>query len=219
MRRAELGRKFLHTGIVLLVALFFVQCDKEDDYVYPDVLTDFMDLHTNDESVIDYIRPDVSGMLSLNHRLSGQGLKEDTVYRAVGMYSLPDAEGRTSVYSVSLVYAEPPVRLGEGLTLLADPLNIESVYRGGDYLNVVAQPMMQSIPHSYTFAEDSLVSKGGCTRLYLKLGHSRNGDRESFSRRVYLSVPLKGYALSAGDTIVFRANVYDKGLKEWRVAY
>ena len=130
MRRAELGRKFLHTGIVLLVALFFVQCDKEDDYVYPDVLTDFMDLHTNDESVIDYIRPDVSGMLSLNHRLSGQGLKEDTVYRAVGMYSLPDAEGRTSVYSVSLVYAEPPFRLGEGLTLLADPLNIESVYRG-----------------------------------------------------------------------------------------
>ena len=86
-------------------------------------------------------------------------------------------------------------------------------------LNVVAQPMMQSIPHSYTFAEDSLVSNGGCTRLYLKLGHSRNGDRESIPRRVYLSVPLKGYALSAGDTIVFRANVYDKGLKEWRVAY
>lgn len=205
--------------VVILITLLFVQCDKDDDFVYPDVLTDFMNLYTDGEGMVDRVCSDGEGMLTLDNRLSGSGLRPDTVYRAVGMYRVPDADRHTSMYSVSLVYAERPIRLDGEKTPKTDPLQIESVYRGGDYLNVVAQPMMQSKAHAYAFVEDSVVVRSGRTVLYLTLAHNQNGDRESFPRRVYLSVPLQDYRLTNGDSISFRANIYDKGVKEWRVAY
>lgn len=209
----------LHYLYVILITLLFVQCDEDDDFVYPDVRTDFMDLYTDGEGMISRVCPDSEGLLVLDSRLSGQGLRADTVYRAVGMYGVPDEEGHTSMYSATLVYAERPIRLEDEEKPLTDPLQIESVSRGGGYLNVVAQPMMQSKAHVYAFVEDSLVNREGHAILYLTLAHNQNGDRESFPRRVYLSIPLQAYRLSDGDSICFRANVYDKGMTEWRVAY
>lgn len=219
MKKSSLGAGRFQSVCIILVALLFVQCDKDDDYVYPDVLTDFMDIYTNGESMVDYIHPDASGILSLERQLAGQGLSSDTLYRAVGMYALPDADGRTLAYSVSLVYAEPPIRLGEGLKARMDSLYVESVYRGGNYLNIVAQPMMQTKAHVYAFVEDSVVTRGGHTSVYFTLVHNQNDDRESFPRRVYLSIPLKQYALSQGDTVCLRANVYGVGIKAWRIPY
>ena len=191
MKINSLGVRRLQSACLILVALLFTQCDKDDNYVYPDVLTDFMDIYTNEEAMVDCIHPDASGMLSLQNLLSGQGLRSDTLYRAVGMYALPDADGSTLAYSVSLVYAEPPIRMGEGMTARMDSLYVESVYRGGGYLNIVVQPMMQTKAHVYAFVEDSVVRRGGRTSVYFTLAHSQNDDRESFPRRVYLSIPLK----------------------------
>ncbi len=219
MKNRSLGTRRFQSISVFLVALLFIQCGKDDDYVYPDVLTDFMDIYTNEEAMVDYIHPDASGMLSLERQLSGQSLISDTLYRAVGMYALPDVEGRTLVYSVSLIYAELPIRLGEGLIPYKDSLYVESVYRGGNYLNIVVQPMMQTKAHVYAFVEDSVVTRNGYTSAYFTLAHNQNDDRESFPRRVYLSIPLKQYALSQGDTIHFFANVYGVGMKEWRIPY
>ena len=219
MKINSLGVRRLQSACLILVALLFTQCDKDDNYVYPDVLTDFMDIYTNEEAMDDCIHPDASGMLSLQNQLSGQGLRSDTLYRAVGMYALPDADGSTLAYSVSLVYAEPPIRMGEGMTARMDSLYVESVYRGGGYLNIVVQPMMQTKAHVYAFVEDSVVRRGGRTSVYFTLAHSQNDDRESFPRRVYLSIPLKQYALSQGDTLHLRTNVYGEGIKEWHIPY
>lgn len=208
------------TLAVILAACLFSGCDKDDDSVYPNVLTDFMDLYTNGESTVDRIHPDASSSpLTLLNRLSGEGLQPDTTYRAVGMYRLPDEKGETAVYSVTLIYAEPPFKPHEGMKVVTDPLYLESVSRGGNYLNIVVQPMMQTKPHSYAFVEDSVVNINGHKMLYLTLAHNQNGDRESFPRRVYLSAPLKSYGFTDGDSISLRVNVYDKGVKEWRVAY
>lgn len=205
---------------VIFTALLFVQCSKDDDFVYPEVLTDFMDVYTNAEAQIDRVQADASEMLYLQNVLSAKGLKADTVYRAVGMYAVPGEEPLTALYSLTLIYAQTPFKLEGELAVKTDPLNIESVYRGGTYLNVVAQPMMQTKPHGFAFVQDSLSLKtDGHAVLHLKLAHNQNGDRESFPRRVYLSVPLKGYGLKTGDSICFRANIYEKGVQMWKVAY
>lgn len=204
----------------ILVILSFVQCDKDDDFVYPNVLTDFMDIYTNENKLVDRIQADGSQLLFLNNILQGENLQSDTLYRAVGMYSLPDESGHTSVYNVSLIYAGKPHKRENITAIKTDPLNIESVYRGGNYLNIVALPMMQNNVHSYAFVEDSIrFDRLGKKKLFLKLAHNQNGDRESFPRRVYLSIPLGEYDMNEGDTVILRANIYNKGEQAWQVAY
>ena len=156
MKINSLGVRRLQSACLILVALLFTQCDKDDNYVYPDVLTDFMDIYTNEEAMVDCIHPDASGMLSLQNQLSGQGLRSDTLYRAVGMYALPDADGSTLAYSVSLVYAEPPIRMGEGMTARMDSLlenktccfSEEENYinKKGEKVSVFNNALMLSVP-------------------------------------------------------------------------
>lgn len=206
----------------ILVMLLFAQCDKDDNYIYPSVLTDFMDVYTNDESVIDKIEIDDSGStLRLENIVKGTNLKSDTIYRAVGIYSLPDAEkGSTTIYSLTLIYSSYPVLAEKADGYKADPLNIESVYRGGQYLNIVALPLVQNRNlHGFGFIENGMEKRKGNKILNITLAHNQNGDRESFPRRVYLSVPLERYQLQKGDSIYFYANIYDEGLKLWKIAY
>lgn len=205
-----------------LITLLFVQCDKDDDYIYPSVLTDFMDVYTNNESVIDKIGVDgVNGTLHLGNLVKGTNLKSDTVYRAVGMYSLPDAETEsTYIYSLTLIYSSYPVPAEDATNYKTDPLDIESVYRGGGYLNIVALPLVQDRNlHGFGFIENGIEERNGNKILSVTLAHNQNGDRESFPRRVYLSVPLERYQLQKGDSIYFHANVYDEGVKIWKIAY
>lgn len=202
--------------------LLFVQCDKDDDYIYPSVLTDFMDVYTNNESVIDRIGIDgAESTLYLENLVKGANLKPDTIYRAVGMYSLPDADkGSTTIYSLTLVYSSYPVPIEKLKGYKTDPLDIESVYRGGQYLNIVALPLLQNRNlHGFGFVENGMEERNGNRILTITLAHSQNDDRESFPQRVYLSIPLERYQLQKGDSIYFYANVYDEGLKLWKIAY
>ncbi len=205
----------------IFITLLFVQCDEDDD-MYPSVLTDFMDIYTNNESVIDKIGVDgVSCILHLRNLVKGANLKSDTVYRAVGMYSLPDEETKsTYIYSLALIYSSYPVPAENATNYKTDPLDIESAYRGGEYLNIVALPLVQDRSlHGFGFIKNEMKEKGGNKILSVTLAHNQNGDRESFPQRVYLSVPLGRYHLQKGDSIYFHANVYDEGVKVWKIAY
>lgn len=218
--KIEAFKKKLVSYTVILASLLLVQCSKDDDYVYPPVRTDFMQVYTNAESRIDRIQTDASPVLHTTNQLTTQ-LRPDTAYRAVGMYSVPDAENQTSIYGITLIYSAVPVRASQDKHFYTHPLYMETIFRGGDYLNMSVRPMVQDPKkHGYAFVEDSIVpSLHGHRMVYLSLAHNRQDDRESFPRTVYLSVPLRQYQLIKGDSITFRANLYEKGMTTWKFAY
>mgnify|MGYP000508053380 FL=1 len=95
-----------------------------------------------------------------------------------------------------------------------DPVAIQSIWRGGNYLNLILQVKVKDQKHGYHFIENKLENKDGEQTLYLTLYHDRNNDIEGFNRKVYLSVPLWAYAgkLHKGDKIVFNIRTYKEGM-------
>ncbi len=214
--------KLLCQTLGLLVTLLLcVSCNKEDSYVYPSVLTELVEAHIASTEKVDYILTDKGKKLSVANPLTAEKLTTDTLYRTLCMYSLPiDGSNDVRVYSMKLVYAAKPIPKeafkGEVLT---HPLTVQSIWRGGNYLNLLTLPKAQHIPHDFDFIEEGIDRSQGHTRLHLRLHHNQNADLEAYEQKTYLSVPLAHYALQPGDTICFTANTYNRGLHTWKVAY
>lgn len=215
------SRYTLPSLIGLLLALLCSSCNDDDNYVYPSVVTEFVDAHVNSSHFIDRIINDQGETFTLENRISAKELQADSYYRSISMYEKTDIQTKLAkAYSLKLVFSSIPVpveKFSHGIQ--TDPLSIQSMWRGGNYLNIVSLPKAQNITHGFHFIQDSVVTRGGITKVYLKLYHNQNNDLEAYEQKTYLSVPLKSYSLQKGDSIYFRVNTYKEGLKTWKFAY
>lgn len=190
----------------------------EDDYVYPDVLTDMTDLKTDRTGTGRYLITDEGTTWRIRSRNGLDGLAPDTTYRTVSMYApvtdLEGAEKEAVLYNTQPVISPVPMPASTFKEIKTDPVAIQSIWRGGDYLNLILQVKVKDRKHSYHFIENKLENKDGERTLYLTLYHDRDNDVEGFNRRVYLSVPLWAYAgkLHKGDKIVFNIHTYKEGM-------
>lgn len=209
-------------GLCMVLAVWCAGCGDDDDYVYPSVLTELVDGYVNPSGVVESVRTDRGETFFLTNRMAAaKDMETDKTYRFLCVYE-PSEEtaGEALVYSLKQVYASAPIpveEFAEGIK--SDPLSMQSFWRGGDYLNMVALPKAQSIAHRFRFVQDSIVTREGITRLYLRLYHDQNNDVEAYEQKVYLSVSLKESLLQQGDSVCFRVNTYDKGWETWRFAY
>lgn len=208
----------------LLVPLFLGACS-EEDYVYPNVLTDMIDLKTDHTGTGRYLVTDEGTEWRIQSRTGLDGLAPDTTYRTVTMYApLTDgkeAEKEALLYNTQLVISPVPLPESGFKEIKTDPVAIQSIWRSGNYLNLILQVKSKDQKHSYHFIENKLETQNGTQTLHLTLYHDRNGDIEGFNRKVYLSVPLWAYAgtLRQGDQIVFHIHTYQEGMTSRTFTY
>ena len=103
-----------------------------------------------------------------------------------------------------------------------DPVAIQSIWRSGDYLNLIALAMVKDRTHEFHFIDNGIThNEDGTKTLNLTLYHDRHDDVEGFNRKVYLSVPLRTYAdvLQKGDKIIFTLNTYKEGMPSRSFTY
>ena len=184
-----------------LTSLLLGACG-EDDYVYPNVLTDMIDLKTDHTGTGRYLITDEGTEWRIQSRTGLDGLAPDTTYRTVTMYApltdSEEAEKEAMLYNTQLVISPVPLSESKFKEIKTDPVAIQSIWRGGNYLNLILQVKVKDREQT----------------LYLTLYHDRNNDIEGFNRKVYLSVPLWAYAgkLHKGDKIVFNIHTYKEGM-------
>lgn len=207
--------KFL-TYIFLTVFLLSNEGCQEDDYVYPDVLTEFTEVQTNDKGVLTYLLTDQGDKYQILEREGLDGLTPDSIYRTLCIYQITDVEKETvQLYSAQKVLSmlpKPASAFSDGIR--TDPLDIQSIWLSGKYLNMVLLPMAKDKSHIFHFVENSLTQDNeGRAQLELTLYHDQNGDYEAFTRKTYLSIPLWGYGnkLDTGDRIVLHIQTYEEG--------
>lgn len=208
--------------LLLPVCLIAVAACQDDDYVYPNVVTEFIDGQTNEAGTLSQLVTDKGKVYTIQPREGLDGLVPDSAYRTVSVYQPIDGSDEAFLYSAELILAMRPLpdwSFQNGIK--TDPVNVRSVWQSGEYINLILLPLVKEGSHAFHFIDYGITESGGTRTLALTLYHDRKGDSEAFTREVYLSIPLWPYRheLRKGDTVVLQINTYDEGVVSYTFAY
>lgn len=206
-------KTFLRRYAILFAAALLSACG-EEEYVYPDLITEMSCLKTDAEGFGTQIMTDEGKIWYLAKGNQPSDLTADSVYRVVSRFA-PTGDSEATAYSFWSVIAPLPKAESEYQDIKTDPVTLQSIWRSGDYLNMVLQVMVKDQEHKLSFIDNGITENADGTRiLTLTLFHDRNNDVEGFDQKCYLSVPLWHYQekLNKGDHIVFRLNTYKEGM-------
>lgn len=201
---------FVFAGICCLGA-----CKGDDGYVYPEVQTEFVCLQTDETGTGVKLLTDKGETYSIQSRDGLGNLTPDTIYRTVSVFELlPDGK-EVQLYSCKGIVSPNPLRAEAFKSgVKTDPVNIQSIWMSGNYLNMVLLVPVKEEKHGFHFVDEGIwTADDGTKTLNLRLYHDNNDDYAAFTNRVYLSVPLHGYKdrLIAGDSICFCLNTIKEG--------
>lgn len=192
------------------------------------MISTFIDVTTDADGTLQDLITDKGETLQILNRDGLDGLTPDSTYRTVSIYEPKEmnAKGNATalLYSCQLIIAVKPVtvdKLPDGIAK-TDPLGIQSVWKSGNYLNLILLPMAKEKSHIFHFIEDGITdNEDGSRTLHLTLYHNQNGDYEAFTRKSYLSVPLWAYEgrLTQGDRVILRIHTYEKGFVSYEFTY
>jgi hypothetical protein len=206
--------------LVLFIACLTSACD-EDEYAYPDVITEFMCLQT-DAHGIGYrlITDDGKTMTIPEKQRPNDKLTPDSTYRVISKYVPKNDEA--DVYVLQSVNAPLPKLESEFEEIHTDAVTIQSIWQSGYYLNLILQVMVKDQKHQFAFIENGITRDSeGKQTLSITLFHNRNNDIEGFYRKAYLSIPLWYYKdqLNKGDRIELHLNTYEEGMTSRMYSY
>ena len=210
----------LKTICIFLSAMFLSACGKEE-YTYPVLITEMTCLTTDSDGFGVQIITDQGKAWNLLGENRPDSLTADSTYRVVCRYA-PINETEAEAYAFAKVIAPLPKPAWEYETICTDPVSIQSIWRSGDYLNMILPIKVKDKEHEFSFADHGITSnEDGTKTLTLTLFHDRKGDIEGFYQKFYLSVPLTHYEgkLNKGDQIVFRLNTYKEGMTQRTFTY
>lgn len=203
-----LKRYFILFAVVLLTA-----CG-EEEYVFPDLITEMSCLRTDSKGFGTQIITDEGTIWHLQEGSRPDSLTADSLYRVVSRFA-PVADSEAVAYSFWKVISPLPKPENKYGSIHMDPVSIQSIWRSGDYLDMVLQVKVKDQEHELSFIDNGVVTNtDGSQTLTLSLFHDRKNDVEGFDQKFYLSVPLWHYQgkLNKGDAIVFQLYTYKEGM-------
>ena len=205
---------------ILLATLLFASCG-EEEYVFPDLVTEMVCLKTDANGFGTHFITDEGHVWNLLKDNQPDSLAADSTYRVVSRYApLNDTEAKA--YSFYKTISSLPKPEGEYEAIHTDPVSIQSIWRSGDYLNMVLPIKVKDQEHELSFIENGIAENtDGTKTLTLTLYHDRKGDVEGFDEKHYLSIPLWHYegVLNKGDQIVLQLNTYKEGMTSRSYTY
>ena len=213
-------KRFLKRYSILLAALLFTSCG-EEEYVFPDLVTEMVCLKTDANGYGTYFITDKGHTWNLQKGNQPNKLTADSTYRVVSRYA-PLNDTDAQAYSFYQTISNLPKPAGEYESIHTDPVSIQSIWRSGDYLNMVLQIKVKDQKHDLSFIDNGITTNDdGTQTLALTLYHDRKGDVEGFDEKHYLSIPLWHYQdkLNKGDQIVFQLNTYKEGMTSRNYTY
>lgn len=193
----------------------------EEEYVFPDLVTEMVCLKTDANGVGTEFITDEGTVWHLQEGNRPNKLTADSTYRMVSRY-VPLNETDAQVYSFAKTISSLPKPESEYEVIHTDPVSIQSIWRSGDYLNMVLPISVKNQEHELAFIENGIsLNDDGTQTLTLTLFHDRKSDIEGFTQKFYLSIPLWHYqeSLNKGDQIVLNLNTYKEGMTSRTYTY
>lgn len=194
---------------VLILALLG-SC-KNDDYHYPDLLTEMVEIDTDNSRNIKMLRSDDGREYSLSKSTQLEDGTPDSTYRARCRFTI-DNEETATLYGLSILLSPHP-ELSSFFkdSVLVDPVKVTSVWKSGHYINLHLGLMtkQENKQRLHFVKTEPSLSANGKQRINLTLFHDQNNDPEAFTREVFMSCPLQSLGLEDGDSIYMHIETYD----------
>ena len=209
-------RRHTMLTMVAVLAMLVCSCERDDDYRYPSVLTDYVCLATGVAGKVERMLLDNGTSYPVSFADTYEkvpAFKADTLYRVVGVYELNAAEQEVEavIYSVGSVVSAVPVPLRKGEQMHQEPVYLQSIWLSGGYLNMVLEVKALNGKHSIGFVDTTPEGMQGKEFAFY---HKVVDDVEAYRQKLYGSIPLGPFEenLQQGDTLRFVVNTYDDGL-------
>jgi hypothetical protein len=192
----------LVTGLICLTT-FVSSCSKSEDDAYPNIITEMVDLYTNDQGVMEKFTTDAGVTYQVT---DGKGeLKANVIYRILCGY-VPAGNSATIYQAQSAYILRDSTAIAK-----TDPTGVKSAWRAGKYINLYLSPLTQGGTQYWGFITDSI--KGG--HVWVSLYHNQNADPLSYTQPTYASLPVDSIkGILQGDSITLCINTFN-GQQTW----
>lgn len=197
---------------IIVLWLFFLfllvtGCEKEtnrmDDYLvdFATVLKEGASYRfrlDNNRIVIPKMLDDYKGNVGQRVILNYSPLKGDTIH----------VRGITNIFTDVIQTDGFPEQY------TGDPVKIQSIWVGGDYLNMVLEIEYHSVPHKVSLLRDHASDS-----VDLWFSHSRNNDPRGYPQKMYASFSLQHLrSADSSSTIPFRLFIHTySGMREFHL--
>ncbi len=193
--------------IILLCITTFSACKEE--FVYPNLITEFIDIKTNSSGRLSELISDNGRQYSITERSGLDGFTPDSIYRTLSMFEYEE-NNNVKLYSCLPVLAmiPQPVEFFKG-QIKTDPLDIQRIWRSGNYINMILSIQGKDKPHAFHFVDEGIKDN----KLTLTIYHDQMDDYKAFKKDVHISIPLWPYEgkLNKGDKVKVKINTFKEG--------
>ena len=193
------------TALTILCAVSLAACDDDKEPVGT-ILSGFMTGYTDSEGYISVLSDDFGKRYMVSEKTDK--LKPDTLYRIVATASLDENQTAQILQMVStLSYPAPENAFISDSLRVKDPVEIQSIYIGGGYLNI---HLGIKVAKEGTLHRLFYAHLDNSDKVRFTIYHNAYGDGQVYTKYAYLSIPLQGYNLAKNDTVFLSC----KGYKE-----
>ncbi len=200
-----------HTRILTALcfaALSISACDSGLNDLSECEMSGFVTCMTDDDGHVTEIRDDMGHCFKVHDDRYSFGSNDS--YRMICTYiihedSTADISG---LYVPNCMEALDTCNISQ-LFQVFDPLEVESAYVGGGYLNIVLKIMTRS-ESAYRQHYLAPVRFSSADNLVFSFIHESNGDTPVYTKKNYYCIPLAGYGLQKNDTVFLKYRNYNE---------
>lgn len=182
---------------MLLLLFVTTSCDKEQNSRMDDFYLDFATVEKNTDKtyfVLDNYRTLVPRVEPSKQWSEGQ---------RVGINYTPLSGDTIKVNSVSEIYTRQIKKTNGKDEIQTDPIKIQSVWVGGDHLNIIFNVEYFDTSHSMELIHDT----NDDSEIMLYLSYSRNNDSPGYSQKMYASFYLGDIQSDDGEYTPFKLHM------------
>ena len=191
--------------LTAVLALSFTACVEDRDKVAT-MFSGFVTGYTDGQGYVTVIKNDFGDEYMVSEKT--QQLKPDTLYRMVASLELDENKTAKVLQMVPTISRRAPVdSLVHDSLRVTDPVEIQSVYLGGGYLNIYLGVKVEKESSNHKLLYSRLTTPG---KLTFTIYHNARGDRPVYTKHAYISIPLYGYGLAQNDTVFLSCKGYQE---------
>lgn len=186
--------------LLFTLLVFLLASCGDDDYHYPSVKLEFLTAFSGSDGSLQSVLTDEGEQYPVLENASKLTIDPNSFVRIVSNYEpVKAADGVAGVKLYAALgtispFPLPADKFEDGVK--TDPVELQSIWMGIDYLNLLLGIKAQDGKHLLHFIEDEVVKdkSTGLVTVHLTLYHDAANDVLAYTKRAYVSVPLWQYA-------------------------